>query len=280
MFLNRNLITAQQYATTSSEASGIFDLESQSVLKQAGRWPGVVTTTYEIQYTIANAGTTFELQDSGTVSYDVDWGDGSTVETVTTADKSHTYASAGIYTVKLDTTGKYYPYYNDNTNGNQIWAVTIDATADLGSTLSRAFRGLYNMTSFVCPSAATSGIEFMSDTWRDCQALTSFPLLNTSTCKNFPGAWRDCSSLSTFPANSFNSTETLNAGAFSRSWEGCALTAQSIENILTSLDTNGSSNITLDIDGGTNAAYSTWSTAAQTALTNLTNKGWTVAYNT
>nr|BAR39979.1 hypothetical protein [uncultured Mediterranean phage uvMED] len=44
MFLNRNLITAEEHATTSSEASGIFDLQSQSVLKQAGRWPAIATT--------------------------------------------------------------------------------------------------------------------------------------------------------------------------------------------------------------------------------------------
>ena len=78
----------------------------------------------------------------------------------------------------------------------------------------------------------------------------------------------------------FDSTGTLAANAFGSAFSLCALTAQSIENILTSLDTNGVSNISLGIDGGTNAAYSAWSTAAQTALTNLTNKGWTVSYNT
>ena len=93
MFLNRNRITAEEHATTNSEASGIFDLQSQSVLKQAGRWPAVVTTVYEITYTINNTGTAFVLEDYGTVNYIVDWGDGSALETVTTNDKSHTYAS-------------------------------------------------------------------------------------------------------------------------------------------------------------------------------------------
>ena len=89
-----------------------------------------------------------------------------------------------------------------------------------------------------------------------------------------------CTSLTTFPANQFNTTGTLVSNAFAAAFMNCALTVQSIENILTSLDTNGSSSITLWMHGGTSAAYSTWSTAAQTALTNLTTKGWTVTYNT
>ena len=69
------------------------------------------------------------------------------------------------------------------------------------------------------------------------------------------------------------------AGAFGGAWLNCALTAQSIENILVSLDTNGATGITLDIDGGTNAAKTTWSTAAVTAYDNLIVKGWAIAFN-
>ncbi len=375
MSLNRNLITAERHATTSTDASGVFDLQSQAVLKASGSWPGVITTVYEIQYTITNSGTTFELRDYGTVNYVVDWGDGSATETVTTNNKSHTYASASTYIVKLDTTGSYRPYYNNNANGDQVTAATIDATAIISS-LGGAFRGHNNMTSFVCPFAVTStisdfasafrelssltsfplidtsnGTNFtytwqenssltsfplldfssatnlssawqsctgltsfplintssctrLSNTWNTCSSLTSFPVINTANCTIFQQAWENCSSLTsfpsldfssattvrrawlsntsltTFPANRFNSTGTLASNAFEITWQNCALTAQSIENILTSLDTNGSSSITLGINGGTNAAYSTWSTAAQTALTNLTTKGWTVTYNT
>lgn len=376
MSLNRNLITAERHATTSTDASGVFDLQSQAVLKASGLWPGVITTVYEIQYTINNTGTTFELRDSGTVNYVVDWGDGSAAETVTTNNKSHTYASAGTYIVKLDTTGSYRPYYNSNVNGDQITAITIDNTAVMNQDIQSAFRHNNNMTSFNC-STGLSNVTNLSRTWYDCSALTSFPLitlpasntfllatwsgcsgltsfpllntsyvisaefawrlltsltsfpaldlsnvtsfshtwyqcssltsfplidtsngstltsawmrcnsltsfpsLNFSSGTNFKWTWRECNSLTTFPANMFDSTGTLASNAFDRSWWSCALTAQSIENILTSLDTNGASNITLGIDAGTSAAYSTWSTAAQTALTNLTNKGWTVTYNT
>lgn len=79
----------------------------------------------------------------------------------------------------------------------------------------------------------------------------------------------------------FDSTGTISgsATAFRDCWQNCALTAQSIENILVSLDTNGVTNKTTAVDGGTNAAKSTWSTAANTAYDNLINKGWTITFN-
>jgi hypothetical protein len=162
------------------------------------------------------------------------------------------------------------------------------------------------MTDFTA-SNATSTVTGFFKTWNNCSSLTSFPTIDTSSGTNFRGAWQSCSSLTSFPsldfsngagnvafnaawyfcssladfpANMFDTTGTITSVAFSLAFSGCALTAQSIENILTSLDTNGASNITLGMNGGTNAAYSTWSSAAQTALSNLQTKGWTISYNT
>ena len=69
----------------------------------------------------------------------------------------------------------------------------------------------------------------------------------------------------------FTSTNHLGSA-----WTNCALTDQSIENILVSLDTNGDTGVTLGINGGTNAGASTWSTAATTAYNNLVTKGWNI----
>jgi hypothetical protein len=77
----------------------------------------------------------------------------------------------------------------------------------------------------------------------------------------------------------FDATGTLSSNAFENAWSGCALTAQSIENILVSLDTNGASNIALGIDGGTNAHTSTWSAAANAAWLSLDAKGWNITQN-
>jgi hypothetical protein len=77
----------------------------------------------------------------------------------------------------------------------------------------------------------------------------------------------------------FNTTGTLISTAFTDAFRSCALTAASIENILTSLVTNGQSNITLHLNSGTNAGASTWTTAANTAYATLISRGWTISRN-
>jgi len=152
--------------------------------------------------------------------------------------------------------------------------IDTSSATDLGTT----WYNCSSLTSF--PLIDTSGVPSFSYTWAYCSALTSFPLLNTSSCGYFGNAWQHCTNLANFPANFFDTTGTItDSNAFKKTFTGCALTAQSIENILVSLDTNGASGITLHINQGTNAAQSSWSTAANTALTNLQTKGWTVNYN-
>ena len=145
------------------------------------------------------------------------------------------------------------------------------------SDLSYAWDGCTGLTAF--PTIDTSSATVLSSSWKGCTGITTFPALNFSSCTDFRATWMSCASLTTYPANRFDSTGTLISNAFNNSWASCALTAQSIENILTSLDTNGASNITLSLNGGTNASKTTWSTAANTAYNNLITKGWTIAYN-
>jgi hypothetical protein len=78
----------------------------------------------------------------------------------------------------------------------------------------------------------------------------------------------------------FNTTGTLASNAFNGAFANCALTATSIENILTSLVANGQSNIRLELNGGTNAGASTWTANAIAAYNTLTlSRGWTIARN-
>ena len=265
--------------------------------------PGGPFLTYEI----TNSGSDFNLRSRSTVdSYDVDWGDGNS-ETSTATVLAHTY-TAGTYTINIEPSGVYRPYYTGLYSGEpadraQINSVEIDDGINLGTNLTDAYNGTSNMTSFTA-SNATSTVATFYQTWKGCSGLTSFPVIDSSSGTDFTGAWQSCtgltsfpsldfssatsfrfswylsSSLATFPANSFDSTGTLASNAFQLGFSGCALTAQSIENILTSLDSNGASSVTLALNGGTNAVYSTWSSTAQTALSNLQTKGWTVTYNT
>jgi len=260
--------------------------------------PGDAAITYDI----TNAGGDFNLRSTGTVDYEVEWGDGA-VEISTVNTLPHTY-TAGNYTLGVYSDGVYRPYFNNVTaDASQITSVVIGPGANLGTDITNAWYGANNMTDFNAAFGVTAGVTNFINTWRSCAGLTSFPLINTSSGTNFSFAWQTCTgltsfpvlntssgtnffatwygcnSLADFPANMFDTTGTLVANAFAFAWQICALTAQSIENILVSLDTNGASNITLAINGGTNAAKTTWSAAAVTAYDNLIVKGWTISFN-
>lgn len=118
-----------------------------------------------------------------------------------------------------------------------------------------------------------NGISF-ARTWKGCSSLhyflqPSFPKANT-----FQEAWQDCVNLVDFPPHAFDRTDALIQEAFENTFAGCVnLSAQSIENILVSLDTNGARSIHLDLGG---ASETTWTAAAKAAKTSLVGKGWTI----
>ena len=229
-------------------------------------------------YNITNTGGAFNLRSTGTVNYTVNWGDGNS-ESSTSNTLTHTY-TAGDYNITIDSDGVYSPYYNSRTaDATQITSVAIGSGAVFGTSLGGAWQGASKITSFVCPFDVTSSVTNFNLTWSSNASLTSFPLIDTSSGTSFFATWLNCSSLTSFPANMFDTTGTLGSTAFYLSWTSCALTAQSIENILVSLDTNGATGITLSINGGTNAAKTTWSAAAVTAYDNLIVKGWTISFN-
>lgn len=256
-----------------------------------------------ITYGITSAGGTFNLRSEDAVHYAVDWDSTGGYESSTSNTLIHTY-TAGNYSLVVYSDAPYRPYFNNvSADVDQITSVVISAGANFGLTLRRAWYGANNMTSFVCPFHVTAEVSSFTNAWRfcssltsfplidtssvitmgnawyGCSSLTSFPLIDTSSATTFSSCWRSCSSLTSFPANMFDTTGTLTANAFTNAWSNGALTAQSIENILVSLDTNGASNITLGIGSGTNAAKTTWSTAANNAYDNLITKGWTISFN-
>jgi hypothetical protein len=103
--------------------------------------------------------------------------------------------------------------------------------------------------------------------------LTSFPALDFDAGLTFGRAWRDCTNLATFPAHLFDNCLAID---FGNAWMNCALTQQSVDNILVSLDTAGQSNGSVRTSGGTSAAPGT---AGQAAVSSLVAKGWVVVTN-
>jgi hypothetical protein len=239
---------------------------------------GVVSLAF-IEYTTASV-SSFQLGQFSGSRYDVDWGDGTTDTNITVNLKNHTYSSAGVYKIKITPVeGFLFRPQHYGVTDYQTNLTKVDGTggSSLDTNVTKWLRETTSLTSFGTVDVST--VENFQAAWRGCTGLTSFPALNYSAATNLNSSWLSCTSLASYPANVFDTTGTLVSTAFSNAWNGCALTAQSIENILTSLDTNGSSNITLGIDGGTNAAKSTWSSAATTAYNNLVTKGWTISFN-
>jgi len=113
----------------------------------------------------------------------------------------------------------------------------------------------------------------------NCSGLTSVPNFIFSSLARLDTGFQGCTSLADVPANLFDNCSSIAALAFNGTWTNCALTAQSIENILVSLDTNGATGILLGIDGGTNAHTSTWSAAANAAWLSLDAKSWNITQN-
>ena len=188
--------------------------------------------------------------------------------------------------------------FRDTTSLTSFGKIDTSSVTDF----SRSWNGCSGLTSF--PLIDTSSGTSFAFSWSQCSGLTSFPTLDLSSALDVSQAWNGCSnlvefpsvdfssvtgsfrrtwyfntSLTTFPANMFDNISSTPSNGFEDAWRSCALTAQSIENILTSLDTNGQQNISLGISSGTNAGKSTWSSAANTAYNNLITKGWTISFN-
>ena len=239
---------------------------------------GVVSLAF-LEYTTASV-SSFQLGQFSGSRCDVDWGDGTSDLNVTVNLKNHTYSSAGVYTIKITPIEGYaFRPQHYGTVDYQTNLTKVDGTggSSFDTNLTKWLRETTSLTSF--GTVNLSNVENFQAVWRGCAGLTSFPSLDFSSATAFKSTWLGCTSLTSYPANQFDTTGTLVSLAFESAFSSCALTAQSIENILTSLDTNGSSNITLGLNGGTNAAKSTWSSAANTAYSNLVTKGWTITFN-
>jgi hypothetical protein len=135
-----------------------------------------------------------------------------------------------------------------------------------GTDFTNTWRNCTSLTSFPALDLS-SGIVF-DRTWRFCINLVSFPLLDVSSGTNFYGAWSLCSSLANFPANFFDG---CSATDFTDAFLDTALSQTSIDNILVSIESNGTSNGTFLQSGG-----SAPSSVGEAAIDSLRGRGWTV----
>ena len=184
---------------------------------------------------------------------------------------------------------------SSGTNFSQAWRNCTSLTSfplvdtSSGTNFGYTWQNCNSLTSF--PLINTSNGTYFRQAWQNCNSLTSFPAIDTSSGKNFFLAWQNCTSLTTFPANFFDSWSpaSVSNGVFNLTWDGCSsLTAQSVENILTSIDTSGVYGTNTGASGGTQLsdhtididyAGGTLSSATTTAIANLKNKDWAISIN-
>ena len=160
--------------------------------------------------------------------------------------------------------------YGEVTNFTGYWSGKAELTTFplIDTSSGTSFRQTWqngNLTSFPLLDVS-SGIDFFY-AWLG-NSLTSFPLLDFSSASTFFGAWFNNSNLSTFPANMFDNCSAANFGA---AFNNTSLSQSSIDGILVSINSNGTSNGTFSQSGG-----SAPSATGETAITAMRSRGWTI----
>ncbi|MEP3387720.1 MAG: hypothetical protein ABJO02_06015 [Reichenbachiella sp.] len=182
----------------------------------------------------------------GAYNFSVDWGDG-TSDIITTWDQAetiHTYSSPGTYDVTI--TGQFEDILvdqdmlkllevknwgtlilgNGKTGSGNVanhfmdcanLVISADGSLDMSQTtyLTNSFKGCTSLTSF--PLINTSNIIGFQSAWEGCSSLTSFPEINTGSGQHMAYVWKDCSGLTAFPTIDLTSTLSLN-----QTWYGCS----------------------------------------------------------
>ena len=206
-------------------------------------------------------------------------------------------------------------------NVSQAWRntglISFNTNLPSATSVSYAWYQATSLSSF--GEIDISSCSNFTSAWQNCSALTSFPAgakLGTSAVNvNFTNAWRSsgltsfstpltttnrivdgfnsCTLLTDFSADVFANwnPQNLASGVFHDTWKGCsALSAISVQNILTSLDASGQHG-TYDgtstgnplgdsgIDIDYNVATGSLSAATNAAVTSLKSKGWSIIVN-
>lgn len=159
----------QELITYKSDKSSLRTAIEGNINGYYGVYPteGFITT-----WKTDNAGTsgtnqiTLPLVSTGTYDFRVAWGDG-TVDTITAYNQpevTHTYPSAGTYTVTIDGTIRGFRFAN---GGDKLKFLTIDSYGPLDISTDAAFFGCSNLTS-TATDAPTISTTSLGDTFRAC----------------------------------------------------------------------------------------------------------------
>jgi hypothetical protein len=162
------------------------------------------------------------LNSAYSYNFNINWGDGSAVQTVTSnSDITHTFSGgAGTYEISIienEVGGFPTIYFNSSNDRLKIVDITQWGT-NKWLTFNNSFYGCSNLviTATDEEDANTGNVTSFYGAWYNCSSLTSFPLIDTSSGTNFIGAWRGCSSLT-----SFSLIDTSSGTDFQLAWAYC-----------------------------------------------------------
>ena len=210
---------------------------ARAVASGVTRIESAAETDLILTVNIASDGDAFNLRGAGTLSYDctVDWGDGSSDAIVTTSADTesaltHTYATAGTYTIRVSGT---FPAIRMGDSTTRTALITVENLGVVGwaaSGLRSGFEFCNRMTSFTAGNTDTSAVNDMYRTFRLCDRATSIDLrgMDTSLVTTMESLFHDCNALTTLNLSGF---QTGNVVTFSSIFHDCKL--------LTSIDVSG-----------------------------------------
>jgi len=262
---------------------------------------GVDTSVvFQLEIDTTIAGTTgvgnFELRGAGTRQYTVDWGDGN-VSTGLTGDVTHTYASAGIYTISV---AGLFPRVFYNQTGDRLKVKKILSFGDIvWSAFLNSFLGCENLTDINGVISNGQAVTTFFQCWNNCDVtiipqglfdncpnVTSFFACFRNNGVNFipQGLFDNCALATDFslcfnlnglipncPSDLFANNPLANN--FTNCFNGSTLPTATYSDMLVSLDQNNQ-NLNVPFHGG-NSTYT--GAAAIAARANLVNvKGWTI----
>ena len=204
--MRRKFYTYLEEQNMMIEAAGDTSVTSVSAVASAGGGAILDTTPppfgvneFITTWKTDNAGTststqvTLPLVSSGTYYLQADWGDGSKsiIRAWDQSDKTHTYATAGTYTVRIS---GIITAWSFNSGGDRLKLTGITQWGCMGLNTFQQFAFCTNMS--ITASDNPASITALGSTFYGCSTLNNIPGIgtwDTSQCTDMSGTFRACS---------------------------------------------------------------------------------------
>jgi len=250
--------------------------------------------------TSLEAGEQVTLPLQGTVDCNVDWGDGTDDAYTTADDKTHTYGSGGVYTVRITGTLTQFGKSAGGTYANVLKMTECQSFGDVGLTnINGAFIGAANLT--VAPAALPAAVTNLRQTFDGCtsfnqdiggwntanvtgmfgvfagatsfnQELGSWNVANSTT---FNGIFNGATAFQGAGLDQWGISGLVGAGGLNDFATGCTFTTANYDALLIAWEA-AKAGYRADLSPNFGNSKYTGSSAASAARAALVSYGWTI----